>query len=125
MACPEGWVFTLLVVMGFTALWVKWRWPPRGRPSSPLQAFSAPAQTAHPRRLLRVSHHPPTHLPPASTPLKPYSQVKSLPGPLRVKRIGPAGYACPNSDGLYYGITDEQIHALVGYGGHESMTRLS
>jgi hypothetical protein len=74
-------------------------------------------------RACRVT--PPTDLPPASTPLKPYSQVKSLPGPLRVKRIGPAGYACPNSDGLYYGITDEQIHALVSYGGHESLTRLS
>ncbi len=29
-----------------------------------------------------------------------------------------AGYACPNSDCLYYGITDDQIHALVGGGGH-------
>jgi IS1 family transposase len=29
-----------------------------------------------------------------------------------------AGYACPNSDCVYYGITDERIHALVGCGGH-------
>jgi hypothetical protein len=28
------------------------------------------------------------------------------------------GYACPNRDGLYYRIPDDQIHALVGCGGH-------
>jgi IS1 family transposase/transposase-like protein len=36
----------------------------------------------------------------------------------RRKRIATAGYACPNPDCLYYGVTEDQIHALVGYGGH-------
>jgi IS1 family transposase/transposase-like protein len=36
----------------------------------------------------------------------------------RKKRIATAGFACPNSNCRYYGITDEQIHALVGCGGH-------
>ncbi len=37
MACPEDWVSTLLLVIGFVLLWVKWRWRPsanhRVRPS--------------------------------------------------------------------------------------------
>ncbi len=116
MARSEGWVFTLLVVIGFILLWVKWRWPPStthrvhikpsARPLKPRTPDDCPAcrVTAQPGRL------------PASTPLKPYSQAKSPRG--RKKRIATAGYACPNSDCLYYGVTDEHLHALVGYGGH-------
>jgi IS1 family transposase len=48
----------------------------------------------------------------------PYACMKDPRGPLREKRIATTGYACPNFDCLYYGITDEQIHALVGCGGH-------
>jgi hypothetical protein len=36
----------------------------------------------------------------------------------RKKRIATQGYACPNPKCEYYGITDEQIHALMGYGSH-------
>ncbi len=57
-------------------------------------------------------------LPAGSTPLKPYPQVKSPRG--RKKRIVTAGYACPNPDCVYCGITDDHIHALVGCGGHGS-----
>ena len=46
--------------------------------------------------------------PPISTPLQPYSQLESPRG--RRKRIATAGFACPNSDCRYYGITDNQIH---------------
>jgi len=118
MARSEGCVFTLLVVIGFILLWVKWRWPPStthrvhvkpsARPLKPRTPDDCPAcrVTAQPGRL------------PASTPLKPYSQSKSPRGPLREKRITTAGYACPNSDCLYFGVTDERLHALVGCGGH-------
>ena len=34
------------------------------------------------------------------------------------KKISTQGYFCPNQDCEYYGITDENIHALVGYGNH-------
>jgi len=47
---------------------------------------------------------------------KPYAQVKNPRG--RKKRIPTAGYACPNPDCLYYTITDDCVHALIGYGGH-------
>jgi transposase-like protein len=34
------------------------------------------------------------------------------------KKVTTGGYFCPNQGCEYYGITDEQIHALVGYGRH-------
>jgi hypothetical protein len=34
------------------------------------------------------------------------------------KKIPTTGFFCPNRDCEYYGITDENIHALVGYGNH-------
>ena len=34
------------------------------------------------------------------------------------KKISTQGYFCPNKECEYYGITDENIHALVGYGSH-------
>ncbi len=115
MARSEGWLLTLLVVIGFILLWVKWRSPL----SAPSQGHPKPA----PRPLKpRTPDDCPAcraiqpDLPPTSAPLKPYSQVKDTRG--RKKRIATAGHACPNPDCLYYGITDDQIHALVGCGGH-------
>jgi transposase-like protein len=44
----------------------------------------------------------------------PYCQVKSRRGkPTRVKT---AGHACPTPSCVYFGIRDEAVHALVGYG---------
>ena len=48
--------------------------------------------------------------------LKPWSEVKSSRG--RKKTYSTQGYACPNQDCNYFGIGDECIHALVGYGRH-------
>jgi hypothetical protein len=36
----------------------------------------------------------------------------------RTKKIQTEGYFCPNKSCEYYGITEEAIHALVGYGKH-------
>ena len=36
----------------------------------------------------------------------------------RKKKILTEGYFCPNKSCEYYGITEEEIHALVGYGVH-------
>ena len=48
--------------------------------------------------------------------LKPWSEVKSSRG--RKKTHSTQGYACPNLECNYFGIVDEHIHALVGYGRH-------
>jgi len=115
MVSSIGWMLTLLVVIVFVSIWAPWRWPsapaprarskPTPRPLKPRTPDDCPAcHVAQPIRL------------PASTPPKPYSQVKGPRG--RKKRVVTAGYACPNPDCLYYAITDDQIHALVGCGGH-------
>jgi len=117
MASPEGWALTLLIVIVLILKWVKW---PSASPATP-RAHSKPTpRPLSPRTpddcpVCRAAQPSP---PPASTPLKPYSLVKDPRG--RKKRIVTAGYACPNPDCLYHGITDDQIHALVGCGGHGS-----
>jgi hypothetical protein len=40
------------------------------------------------------------------------------------KRVNTEGYACPNPKCLYFGITDDQIHALVGDGKHGHAERI-
>ena len=45
-----------------------------------------------------------------------WQQRKGRGGPK--KKIRTEGYFCPNQLCEYYGITDERIHALVGYGAH-------
>ena len=53
-----------------------------------------------------------------SAPLhvRPWSEVKSRRG--APKRIPTDGFACPNQQCAYFGITDASIHALVGDGKH-------
>ena len=41
----------------------------------------------------------------------------------RKKQISTAGYFCPNPDCEYFGISDERVHALVGYGTNAWPTR--
>src|SRR5258708_18865184 len=118
MARPEGWALALLVVIVFILLWAK-RHSPRlvshqGRPKASPRPLKPRTPDDCPREACCRAIHP--SLPPASTLLKPYSQVKSPRG--RKKRIVTAGYACPNPECLYYGITDDHIHALVGCGAH-------
>src|SRR5215469_15819433 len=49
-------------------------------------------------------------------PVRPWREVKSRRG--APKRINTEGFACPNQQCSYFGITDAQIHALVGDGKH-------
>ena len=49
-------------------------------------------------------------------PVRPWHEVKSRRGV--PKRIATAGFACPNQQCAYFGITDASIHALVGDGKH-------
>jgi hypothetical protein len=117
MARSEGWLLILLVIIGFILWRVRWRRP------SPAAPHARPNAKPTPRPLKpRTPDDCPTcraaqpGLPPASTSLKPYAQIKSPRG--RRKQIATAGYACPNADCRYFGITDDRIHALVGCGGH-------
>ena len=49
-------------------------------------------------------------------PVRPWPEVKSRRG--APKRIDTEGFACPNPQCPYFGITDAHIHALVGDGKH-------
>jgi transposase-like protein/IS1 family transposase len=51
----------------------------------------------------------------------PYYQTQSPRG--RRKLVATRGYACPNPNCTYCGITDDTIHALVGYGRHNRIQR--
>jgi IS1 family transposase len=53
---------------------------------------------------------------PSSAPVHPWCEVKSRRG--APKRIPTEGFACPNQQCAYFGITDAHIHALVGDGKH-------
>src|SRR5215467_1011021 len=59
---------------------------------------------------------------PASAPLRPWSEVKSR--RRAPKRVNTEGFACRCQQCAYFGITDAQIHALVGDGKHDSAERI-
>jgi hypothetical protein len=90
-------------------LWekVKAGGPRRWRPKSP---HDCPAYQEGMR--LAVQHvNPDTGV---NREIRPWSQVKSSRG--RKKRIDTRGYVCPDPSRAYFGITDPDRHALVGYG---------
>jgi IS1 family transposase/transposase-like protein len=53
---------------------------------------------------------------PVPLPVRPWREVKSRRG--APKRVKSEGFACPNQQCPYFGITDASIHALVGDGKH-------
>src|SRR5262249_23983478 len=59
---------------------------------------------------------------PATAPVRPWREVKSRRG--APKRIPTDGYACPNQQCPYFGITDASIHALVGDGKHGQFEKI-
>ena len=55
-------------------------------------------------------------------PVRPWREMKSRRG--APKRIQTEGFACPNQQCLYFGITDAHRHALVGDGKHGQAERI-
>jgi IS1 family transposase len=53
---------------------------------------------------------------PALAPVRPWREIKSRRG--APKRVNTTGFACPNQQCRYFGITDARVHALVGDGKH-------
>jgi len=58
----------------------------------------------------------------APLPVRPWREVKSRRG--APKRIHTEGFACPNQQCAYFGITDAHFHALVGDGKHGHAERI-
>jgi len=59
---------------------------------------------------------------PAPAPVRPWCEVKSRLG--APKRVNTEGFACPNQQCVYFGITDADIHALVGDCKHGQAERI-
>jgi hypothetical protein len=59
---------------------------------------------------------------PVPAPVRPWREVKSRRG--APKRVNTEGFACPNRECLYVGITESHIHALVGDGKHGRAERI-
>jgi IS1 family transposase/transposase-like protein len=59
---------------------------------------------------------------PAPAPVRPWCEVKSRRG--APKRVNTEGFACPNPQCSYFGITDAHVHALVGDGKHGRAERI-
>ena len=70
----------------------------------------------------RLSCTPSPAVGPAPAPIRPWSEVKSRRG--APKRVDTEGFACPNQQCVYFGITDTHIHALVGDGKHGQAERI-
>ncbi len=93
------------------------------------------AKTAHPMVHRLLKPHTPLDCPAcrldstassggglAPVPVRPWREVKSRRG--APKRVNTEGYACPNQQCAYCGITDAHIHALVGDGKHGRAERI-
>ena len=85
------------------------------------QAQHAPSSAASPRcpddcPACRLASTPASASGPAPALVRPWCEMKSRRG--APKRVNTEGYACPNQRCAYFGITESQIHALVGDGKH-------
>jgi IS1 family transposase len=70
----------------------------------------------------RLASTPSSGAGPAPLPVRPWPEVKSRRG--APKRIDTEGFACPNQQCVYFGITDAHMHALVGDGKHGHAERI-
>jgi IS1 family transposase len=70
----------------------------------------------------RLAFLPSPSVRPASAPVRPWGEVKSRRG--APKRVNTEGFACPNQQCAYFGITEAHIHALVGDGKHGQAERI-
>src|SRR6266704_6816615 len=117
-------VFLFLLVVCLLSLKLLWRldWLPL-RPShsrggaihSTVQRLLKP-RSPHDCPACRLASTPSSGGGPAPVPVRPWSEVKSRRG--APKRVNTEGFACPNQQCPYSGITDAQVHALVGDGKH-------
>ena len=119
-------VFFLL--LGLARLWHLWHLWHHLQPShsqggalrTTVQRLLKP-RSPHDCPVCRLSSTP-SCVRPAPPPVRPWREVKSRRG--APKRVNTEGFACPNQQCPYSGITDAQVHALVGDGKHGHAERI-
>ena len=114
----------LIVVLVLAALWLVALWHHRCQHQpdpggATLQRLLKP-RTPHDCPACRRQPVRPVPGPPPA--VRPWRDLKSRRG--APKRIATDGFACPNRACSYYGITNPQIHALVGDGTHGMHERI-
>ena len=120
----------LLVVCLLLCLALLWRlgWFPLRPSSSKGEAIHSRAQRLLKPRCpddcpaCRLASTPSAVVESVPLPVRPWREVKSRRG--APKRVNTAGFACPNQQCSYFGISDAQIHALVGGGRHGHAERI-
>jgi IS1 family transposase len=120
----------LLVVCLLLCLALLWRlgWFPLRPSSSKGEAIHSRAQRLLKPRCpddcpaCRLASTPSAVVESVPLPVRPWREVKSRRG--APKRVNTAGFACPNQQCSYFGISDAQIHALVGDGRHGHAERI-
>jgi transposase-like protein len=123
-------VFLFLLVFFLLSLALLWRlgWLHLQTSSSRGGVIHSTVQRLlKPRTLLdcpacRLASTPSSGGEPTPAPVRPWREVKSRRG--APKRVNTEGYACPNLQCPYWGISDAQIHALVGDGKHGQAERI-
>ncbi len=124
--------FNVFLLMFFLILSLAWFWR-HGRLTLQLSHFKTVAVRPTVHRLLKprtpddcplchLASTPSLGAGPVPGPIHPWREVKSRRG--APKRIDTEGFACPNPQCLYFGITDAHIHALVGDGKHGQTERI-
>ena len=121
-----GDIDALIVALMVVALWLIVRWHRRSQPhvDRPAATIQRLLKARTPDDCSACRRHP-SRSPSASAalpPPRPWCTLKSRRG--APKRIPTEGFACPNHTCLYHGITDAQVHALVGAGIHGKRERI-
>ena len=122
----------VFLLMFFFILTLAWLWRHGWLPLQPIHFKTETVRTTVHRRLqprtpddcpvCRLASTASSGGSPAPGLVRPWCEVKSRRG--APKRIDTEGYACPNPQCRYCGITDAQMHALVGDGKHGCAERI-
>src|SRR5437588_6036925 len=122
----------VLLLMFFLILSLAWLWRHGWLPLQPSHFKTGAVRTTVHRLLkprtpddcpvCRLATTPSLGVGPAPGPVRPWREVKSRRG--APKRIPTEGFACPNRQCAYFGITDAHLHALVGDGKHGQAERI-
>jgi hypothetical protein len=117
-----------LLVLILYQLWLAWLWrqrqPTQSHPNAVRTSLQRLLKPRTPDDCLACRQEKTSSAPeaPTSSPIHPWSEVKSRRG--APKCIDTQGYACDNPACLYFGVTEAQVHALVGDGSHGKLEHI-
>ncbi len=120
--------YLLLLVLTVCLLLIVWLWRQHHSPRPQAAALRTPLQRLLKPRApddcpaCRQQKASPVAEIPTHPPIRPWSEVKSQRG--APKHIDTRGFACDNRVCVYFGVTDAQVHALVGDGSHGKCERI-